>query len=147
MTRATRQHGLTLIELLAVIAILSLVAGVATVGLASSGAAASLHAAESGWKELDARARLLARAEGAMVMSIDDDARVVRLHVAATGERVGVVPLGALEAALETAGADDAVRFDGLGRSVDYHARLTGAERGRRWRVAGLTGAIREVGP
>lgn len=133
-------RALTLIELLAVIVVASLVAGVATVGLAASGESARLHGAAAQWRDLDARARLLGRSLGPVRISVDRG--VVRLHVIETNELISSVALpGGIS--LDTS----PIEFDRLGRSIDYRVDLHGANRAIRWRICGLTGYVIEAEP
>ena len=137
-----RGVAFTLIELLAVIVVASLVAGVATVALAASGESARLHGAAAQWRDLDARARLLGRSLGPVMMSVDRG--VVRLHALATNELISSVALpGGI--ALDTSAAP--IEFDRLGRSIDYRVDLHTANRAIRWRICGLTGYVTEAEP
>jgi len=138
--------GFALIEVLSVIVILSLVAGLATVGLAATTDSARLRETQVRWRDLDAHARLMARREGPVLMSVDEEPRLVRLHVRASGEPVALLALprgiaGRIE-------RDDArVVFDTLGRSPDYAIVVTSEAGTRRWQVAGLTGDVTEAPP
>lgn len=141
--RPQRDRGLTLVEMLAVIVIVSLVAGVAAVGLAASSETAQLQAIGAEWRDLDGRARLFARSLGPVVMTMHGEGTVVRLDVRETGELLSEIALPAVVSGrIDTDMSDDSIVFDRLGRSVDYEVTLQGAERVIRWRVCGLTGLI-----
>lgn len=148
-----RRRGLTLIELLAVVVILSMVAGVATVGLAGTSDAAQMQAAVAGWKDLDARARITARSLGPVTLAID--AEGTRLVVRASGggggggsERLAEYqfPRGAT-GHMEGEGPIDRIEFDRQGRSIDYEVAVALADRVERFSVRGLTGAVMEAKP
>jgi len=138
--------GFTLIELLSVIAILSLVAGLATAGLAATTDSARLREVQARWRDLDAHGRLLARREGTVVMSVDEERRLVRLHLRSPAEPVAsfALPRG-VSGRIER--DDGRVVFDALGRSPDYAFVVANADHTLRWQVAGLTGCITEVPP
>src|SRR5262245_37813090 len=75
MTRA-----FTLVEVLAVIAIISLVAAAGTIGLVASTDQARLHALVSSCKDMDGHARLLAQTGKPLFMAVDVDRKVVVLR-------------------------------------------------------------------
>ncbi len=150
LTRRCRRCGcrpaFTLIELLAVIVIVSLVAGIATVGLASASQIAQLHAAAADWRDLDGRARLFGRSLGPVVMSLNSERNAVMLHAPDSKELLSVVTLpDGTAGQIETRTPNKMIAFDRLGRSVDYDVELRSGERVIRWRVYGLTGLIGET--
>ena len=140
-----REGGLTLIEVLAVIVIVSLVAGVATMGLASTTHDARLRAAAAHWRDLDAKARLFGRTLGPVVMTLNADRTAVRVHVNGSDELLTkvVLPVGVTGRITAEPGTD-AILFDRLGHTVDYEVRLAEADRTVAWQVHGLTGLIQE---
>ncbi len=148
MTRPPRNRGraLTLIELLAVIVIMSLVAGLATTGLAAASDQARLRAAAADWRTLDAHARLLARSGEPVVMIVDEDAREGRLQAVKSGERLAslVLPPGV---DVDVSGEPDEgpVTFERSGRSRDYAVALLVDGRQVGWQVYGLTGYVVET--
>lgn len=146
-----RGRGLTLIELLAVVVILSMVAGVATVGLAATNDAAQLRAAVAGWQDLDARARITARTVRPVTLAMDPEGSrlVVRASVVGgVGELLAEYqfPRGAT-GHMEGDGPIDRIDVDRQGRSIDYDVAVTLGDRVNRFAVRGLTGAILETMP
>ena len=139
-----RVPGFTLIEVLAVIVIISLVAGVCTVALASTAQSARLNAAAARWRDLDAHARLFARTVGPVTMSLNESATAVRLHRRGSQELASELrlPPGA-RGRLRADQSSDSVLFDSFGRSVDYEVEMYTDDRLLKWRVLGMTGAIR----
>ncbi len=148
MTRSPRNRAsaLTLIELLAVIVLMSLVAGLATIGLAAASDHARLRAAAADWRSLDAHARLLARSGEPIVMIVGEDTREIRLDSVESRLASLALPVGV---DVEVAGErdDGPVTFDRLGHSRDYAVslRLDGRQLG--WKVYGLTGFVVETSP
>ncbi len=138
--------GLTLVEVLAVVLILSLAAGLATFSLAASSEAARLHAAISQWRDLDARARLHGRIREAVTMSLNDEGTAVRLHAIGSPEPLALVELPAGFTGQVRADPDgDSVTFDRRGRSADYQVELIVGNRTMRWQVLGISGLVEEV--
>jgi prepilin-type N-terminal cleavage/methylation domain-containing protein len=137
------RRGLTLVELLAVAAILALSAGIAVGGLAAAGSHAELERAISDLKSLDRRARALARAQGPVVLAVDQNREALILLEPGSGARLGAacVP-GEWRLWLEQAArGSDAVVVDRGGRSADYAVVVSGSW-SVRYRVHGLTGLI-----
>ena len=143
-----RHTAFTLVEMLAVIALVSLAFGLLATGFSASTDRARLDASASQILDLDRRARILAQRSARVALRFDASiARSVVLEVG--GEGVGRVSLQA-DASVEARTDDDTldvVRFDRLGRSVDYSVLIGSAGGQRRFDVSGLTGwvvAIRE---
>ncbi len=142
------RSAFTLIEVMAVIVIVSMVAGVATVGLAAASDSARLRATAAQWRDLDARARLLGRSLGPVVMSFDDQRNAVTLHSVESNELLTTVVLPAeVCGRLRVDPPTQSIVFDRLGRSVDYDVEVRTAQRVIHWRVWGLTGLITELKP
>ncbi len=138
----------TLIELLAVIAIGSLVAAVTTVGLASSSDQARMQAAAARWRGLDAKARAFARCVGPVVMDLDTEEALVRVRSVQDRELLSELALPANSAGrIIINGSPGTVQFDRMGRSTDYQVEFGAHDRTVRWQVCGLTGWIVERGP
>ena len=136
----------TLIELLAVIVIVSLVTGLATMGLSASNDAAHLRAAVGQCRDLDTRARLFGRTHGPVVMSTGQDGAEILLRAIGTGELLAKVQFPAgVTVRFRAATPLESVTFDARGLSMDYGFELHGADRVSRWRVSGLTGLVREA--
>ena len=143
-----RFRGFTLIEVLAVIVILSIVAGVATVGLASATDSARLAGAVSQWRDLDARARLFSRTTGPVVMNLNRDHTMVRLFVVESGELLSQVVLPPeVTGHFRTDQPTDAIVFDRTGGSPDYEVQVKTVDSIVRWYVYGLTGLVKEGRP
>jgi type II secretory pathway pseudopilin PulG len=136
-----------LIELLAVIAIASLVAAVTTVGLSSSSDQARMQAAAAQWRDLDARARAFARCVGPVVMDLDAEGTLVRVRSAHDRELLSELALPAGTAGRIVVEGSERVLFDRLGRSADYQVELGARDKTVRWQVCGLTGWIMETSP
>lgn len=142
------RHGLTLLELLAVVALLGLVAGVGLTSLARSDQWSRLRAVEDTWCNLDALARLLARGGAdSVTIRVDRSANTIDLRDGA-GETVSrrTIPNGVVVEILVdgSTGPTDTLYLDGRGCSPDYHVtvRFVDGNSTRQCRVAGLTGWI-----
>ena len=139
------RSAFTLIEVLAVIVIVSMVAGLATFGLAAASDSARLRAAAAQWRDLDARARLFSRSLGPVVMSFEDPSNAVTLYSVESNERLTAVVLpDGVWGRLRVDPPTESIVFDRLGRSVDYDVEVRTAQRLIQWRVFGLTGLITE---
>ena len=139
------RNGLTLLELLAVIVLLAMIAGTLAVNLATVDESASLRASAGQWQEMDRRARLLARTgqsstiievhqqlQGSTLITlrqVGSDDVISRLELA-PGTSVDVEPVGT------------AITFSRSGASIDYGVRLQHADTSSTiaWSVHGLTG-------
>ena len=144
-TRRVASRSFTLIELLAVIVIITLTAGTVTVGLVSANTSAQLQAAVSQWRDLDARARTLSRALGPITMRLEAHHGLVQLSLLDSDERLAKITLPwNVSARLAIDRPTDTIVFDRLGRSPDYDVRLTLEDRVIAWHVCGLTGYIME---
>ncbi len=147
MTQPPRNRGraFTLLELLAVIVIMSLVAGLATTGLAAAGDQARLRAAAADWRTLDAHARLLGRSGEPVVMVVDEDAGEIRLDAVKSGGRLAglALPPG-VEVEVTGEPGDGPLTFDRTGRSRDYAVTLGLGGRQLGWEIYGLTGYVVE---
>ena len=138
-------RGFTLIELLAVIVIITLTAGTVSVGLASANTSAQLQAAESRWRDLDARGRTLGRALGPVTMHYEAQHALVQLSLLDSGEQLAEITLPRKASArLVTDRPTDRIVFDRLGRSPDYNVTVTLENRLVAWHICGLTGYITE---
>ena len=137
-------RGFTLIESLAVVALLVLTFGTVAVGVAPSIETARLRDARSALLDVDARARVLAQQGRVVLLTVDRDAVwacdaadprttplvrrplpegvAVSIHATAAGQRLGTL------------------RINADGRSDDYLLRVTAGDRVSETAVAGLTG-------
>ena len=144
-TRRVASRSFTLIELLAVIVIITLTAGTVSVGLVSANTSAQLQTAVSQWRDLDARARTLSRTLGPIIMRLEARRSLVQLSLLGSDERLAEITLPKnVSARLATDRPTATIIFDRLGRSPDYDVRLTLENRVIAWHVCGLTGYIME---
>lgn len=145
-------RGLTLIELLAVVVLLGLVMALGAPRLASSAGAAEMTAFEAAWRDLDAKARLLARNGHPMVtLRLMPDQRALVLQ-RGRDERVSsaaVPPTMSVELRRGGSESVSVITFDARGCSPDYTVRIgvTDGPLHRSWRAAGLTGWIERDDP
>jgi hypothetical protein len=125
-------RGLSPFEVVSVVVILALVAGLAAVGLASSHERSRLGEAVTRLRDLDARARLLAGNVGPIVLDVTDESvdvpAAMTVHVA-------------------TGGASDLIVFDRMGRSPDYTVTVRASARVKSWETLGISGQIVERTP
>ncbi len=137
--------GFTLVELLAVIVIVTLTTGIVTVGLASANNSAQLHGAVAQWRTLDARARTLSRALGSVTMGYEEEPQWLQLSRVESDELLANIQLPKkVYADLVTGHPTNTIVFDRLGRSLDYDVTLALENRVVAWHVCGLTGYITE---
>ena len=143
----TNARGFTLLEVLAVIVLVSLVLGVTLPGLGASSALAHQRRAVAEVRDFDARARLHARAGGPVVLALEEEGRVLSLRRWPRGELLARTAWGGdVAVELRDEADDDEVYFDRAGRSADYDVVVRSDERVARWQVAGWTGWIVEAG-
>ncbi len=139
--------GFTLIELLAVIVIVTLATGIVTVGLASAKTSAQLRGAVAQWRTLDARARTLSRALGPVTMRYEKEPQRLQLARVESDELLAKIQLPKkVHADLVTEHPTDTIVFDRLGRTPDYDVQMMIDDRVVAWHVCGLTGYITEPG-
>ena len=137
--------GFTLVELLAVIVIVTLTTSIVTVGLASANTSAQLRRAVAQWRTLDARARTLSRALGPVTMRYEEQPQLLQLSRVESAELLATIQLPKrVHADLVAEHPTDTVVFDRLGRSPDYDVTVTLENRLVAWHVCGLTGYITE---
>jgi prepilin-type N-terminal cleavage/methylation domain-containing protein len=147
------RHAFTLIEVLAVVTILAIATAAMTVGLASADANARLRAFRADLIDLDARARLFARTEGACDIRFPLEAeQTIVLARLGNEEPLATVTLphaARVEAQATGRDALKIVHVDRSGRSVDYRVTVTMGDLSTAWTVAGLTGWVerQEVRP
>lgn len=96
-------------------------------------------------QDLDARARLAARTSGAMLLSVTERGRLVRLIERDSGRMIRRLELGDdRQLRLFAPGSTDTLDFDATGRSPDYRVVLREGRERFAWRVSGETGWISE---
>lgn len=153
------RRGFTLIEMLAVVVILALVASTLAVGLATTAHAADWRSATAEISRFDRLTRLSVRTEGALEVTIDGNTLVAR-NQSAELFRSGTILVPALGATRTSGDTTSAlqldrqsdhgngreivttVAIDSSGRSIEFAYRLTDGDRVMRVHVAGLTGFI-----
>ncbi len=143
-----RGRGFTLIEMLAVIVILSLVAGTTLMNASAVTDDAAFRAAAAGVRDLDARARMFGRSGSpAMLMPTEQRDGLV-LNGMGKGDVLAFVTMPAgVTIHLNTEGAnEEVIGFDALGRSCDYAIVLHRADRVLTLQVCGLTGQVLRTG-
>ncbi len=147
---SSRPRGFTLIEMLAVVVLLGLIASVGVVSLARADGASAMQSARWGLMNLDALARIAARTQGSAVVirTLDDGSRLAA--------NLAVAHEGAWSASLDLPHGT-VIRFpggqetwsqplDGLyigrtGRSADATIEIAGQSgQSERWLLHGWTG-------
>ncbi len=147
-TRHMTSRSFTLIELLAVIVIISLTTGIAVVSIATTSESAQLHATVARWRDLDARARIFARSLGPVTMRLKRESQALQLRQDSSGELLAQLHLPEdLGLHLTSEDPSHAIVFDRLGHSPDYDVKLLTRNRTIHWHVCGLTGCITELHP
>jgi type II secretory pathway pseudopilin PulG len=137
---------MTLIETLAVIVIISLVAGATIVNLSAASARAELRCTMATIRDMDARARLMGRSGNSVVLTPTEQRDGLLLVTERENELLSTVPMpSGVRVRLQIDGGEAAVQFDAVGRSVDYELLLEQQDSVRILRVCGLTGLIREA--
>ena len=140
--------GFTLLEVLAVVVILSLVASAAMMGLSSANDEAVMRAARSVLQELDAKTRLYSRAGHRVSLRVGESGAIeVREH-GSDRNRIAFTAVSAqIQLTLqEVDSGETVIQFDRLGRSPDYRVVLQSAAGMERWHVCGLTGWFSKAG-
>jgi prepilin-type N-terminal cleavage/methylation domain-containing protein len=134
------RHAFTLIEMLAVIVIVSMIAAMMSVSLAAADDQAAFLSAAAQCRDLDAKVRQCAQTQGlAALLRIGEDHDSLTLHVGANQIATVDLPLH-LTVQIERDRPAQLITFDRAGRSPDYHLSLKLNDRFRGWRVCGLTG-------
>ena len=142
--RGRRGRGFTLIEVLAVIVIISMAGGLTIVSLSSVSDAAAFRAASARSRELDGKARLFARTGTPVKLSATTDHDGLVVQTVGTGEVLATTSMPS-EVTVYLGMEDQqtrAVTFDRSGRSADYRIILGRAESFTVLKVSGLTGAM-----
>ncbi|MEW6747317.1 MAG: type II secretion system protein [Planctomycetota bacterium] len=136
------ERGFTLLEMLAVIALLSLVASFLAPGLVAEHEAASFTATCHIVQELDARARFFARTGDCVALGVRDEGRLLVLTRAQSGE---ILSQKRLPKELSVRLAPEGEKqYDRAGRCADYVVWVQGEGREACLEVAGETGWVQE---
>jgi len=146
-SRPSRYKAMTLIEVLAAVTLVALATAALTVGLGAADANVRLRAVSADLIDLDARARLLSRTDGACEVRfpVGGGQREAVLALVGQEEPFSAVelPRGArVEARALEGDPLKVVRFGRDGRTIDYRVTVTMDELTAAWTVAGLTGWV-----
>jgi len=136
-------RAFTLIEVLAVITLLSLATAVGVASLGSASQRARLDQAAATLRDADAQARLLSRMGSSVTLAVHEG----RVSIESDRDAFSsILPDGtSVEmAALPAGRSAPRILFDRLGRSTDYRVAVASAGSTRVWLVAGATGWIDE---
>lgn len=142
-------HGLTLLEIGAVLVVLTLTFSIVAPSLAPLADDAALRAASSGMLDLDVRARLAARRSGALELRIENrpGEGVTSIRAVSTARGTGpetlfehALPRG-VHALWEQGGEPvESVRFDRAGRTAPYLVTVYNSQRATAYEISGRTG-------
>lgn len=140
--------GLTLIELLSVIVIISLVAGAAMVRLGPIQENVALRSFAASMKELDGRARLHALTGERVKIEVDEELNEIHLIAFERDELLSRerLPHGVRIRFVVGREGTSSIVFDRLGRSPDYEIEVAQEAARIVWQVRGDTGLIVEGG-
>jgi prepilin-type N-terminal cleavage/methylation domain-containing protein len=153
--RGKTHGGLTLIELMVVIALLALVTATVTVSLGNTLGPAALQQSVSEWEFTDQQLRARARHTGkpvAIRLEIGSNRLLCTLDpegeapptIRTLGRGVRITKY--ISATQETTSGTGTIEYDERGSSETFAIELTGRSDQRRWLlVAGLSGQITEV--
>ncbi len=142
--------GFTVLELLAVVSLLSLAMALGATRLGLATDEAHLSRALADLLEVDARARLLSRSGGAVSVSLETEPLRLVLRRARARDVLGstVLPQNVLVRLTDLVSREaiDEIRFDRAGRSRDYWVEVRLGDAQVRRTVAGLTGLVAKGG-
>lgn len=154
-TSPTCRRGFTLIEMLAVVAILGLIASVAVVSLARADRSRAMQSARWGLMNLDAQARIAARTQGcAAIIRTNDDGSRLAANLAFAHEGAWSASLALPHGtAIRFIGGQETggpflggLYIDRAGRSLDATIEIAGeGAPAERWLLHGLTGQFTRI--
>lgn len=135
-------RAFTLVEVLAVIVIMAIIAASLAASLGGASDQAQFMQVLADLRDLDARGRMFARtSEGAAELAIDADARRIRLSGAGSDDVVAQRSWpGGVSVTFSADRPVTSVIFDRAGRSIDYSVRITADSSRATLRFCGLTG-------
>jgi type II secretory pathway pseudopilin PulG len=134
---------MTLVEMLAVVVIVTLIATTVSVSLAAADSSAQFLKALSTVRGTNYRARIHARTAGeVVVMTVNAG----RLRCSMAGEVIMDHQLPPdLNVEMVTDAGGNGITIDRQGRSDDYQVIIGSGNRQRQWQVCGLTGLVVET--
>ena len=149
-TACEAPRGFTLLELLLVVILLGLTVTAVAPQLAAADATGQRLRFTRELRDLDARARVLARTLGPVTLGVAGDGARVLLLDAKTGavQTAVTVPDAMHVVVREVAdGRPGVVHFNAAGQAADYEVLVVVGEVTQRRRVSGITGASMEIAP
>ena len=141
----TMHRAFTLIELLAVIVIISMIAGVGLISLSSADTEATLQRIGFEWRELDGKLRIVSQRDPASRLSLRINDNTITGEGATDELSQLIIMPHRVEAQLLVDDAVESIAFDRRGCSSDYTLVLSLEQSKKQWQVFGLTGWIHEV--
>ncbi len=141
LVRTSTARALTLIELLASLAIIAAIVVVLSVSVRGSVNAAEWHRAIGDVRHLDTMARIRARTDGPMLIALGSQGSAIHATRQSDGSALISVEMPeSITLSVLTVDQAQSLMVDGSGRSVDATYLLTGSSRAVRLAVNGLTG-------
>lgn len=143
------QVGMTLLELLAVLVVLSLLAAYGASGLARMHEHSDARTVAAALRDLDARGRLAAQSGRVCRLDVASDG-LLRLLLHPTDDVIAEVTLpGRAVVSLHRSSgeATTTIEFDRTGCSIDYRVVVRRGDHMETWSVSGLTGSMLEAVP
>ncbi len=139
----TGKRGFTLIELMAVIIILSLTAALGAVRLSSVSNQTALKSAIARWRDLDAKARLHARAGTPITIVLTKNESEMTIQNTQTHEILATATWpDFLSFSLQTDSSENSIPLSRTGTSPDYALLFSTNDQTQRFHCFGLTGFI-----
>jgi prepilin-type N-terminal cleavage/methylation domain-containing protein len=141
-------RAFTLIELLAVLVILGVVTALGLGGLAAADSTSKRQSLDSALRDLDAKARLIARMRGAVIFEFDDTQIRVRERNSSETQWILPIPGDAQVLAHSLDGSQvQSILIDAAGRSMDVRITRRWGDLSRHWSLEGLTGRWSQENP
>jgi prepilin-type N-terminal cleavage/methylation domain-containing protein len=141
-------RAFTLIELLAVLVILGVVTALGLGGLAAADTSSKRQSFDSALRDLDAKARLLARMHGAVVVEFEEAQIHVRERTSLATRWNLPIPDDAQVLAHSLDGSQlQSVLIDAAGRTMDVRITRHWGDLSRHWSLEGFTGTWTRENP
>ena len=140
-------RGLTLLELLAVVGLLSLVTSTVGLSMLQTSEQVAFSSLGTWFRDLDERARMFAQQGEEVRLFLDQDERLVVLQRVSGGAWLshGPIPAG-LEILWTAEGVEtESLTFTRLGTTFDYRVTVKRNQSQKAWMFSGLTGWMQEV--